>query len=122
MAAPQKLSCFSKRSSPSISLRRRAAGKPVASGQLLKQETLTQPPSAEMQVNEERRRNQLQEYEQRFEKLSEDQKISSLCSEARWRSVEGGQSFSRSSITKRRRKSLFMPRVYVFLEIKKELV
>ena len=27
-----------------------------------------------------------------------------------------------SSVTKRRRKSIFMPRVYVFLEIKKELV
>ena len=56
--------------------------KPAASGQLDKQEILTQPPLAEVQANEERHGNLLQEYEQRFEKLSEDQKLSRLCSEA----------------------------------------
>ena len=47
----------------------RAPGKPVASGQLDKQEILTQG-------------NLLQEYEERFEKLSEDQKLSRLCTVA----------------------------------------
>ena len=60
----------------------RAPGRPAASGQLDKQEILTQPPLAEVQTNEERQGNLLQEYEQRFKKLSEDQKLSRLCSEA----------------------------------------
>ena len=72
---------------------RRALEKPVASGQLDKQEILTQPPLAEMQANEERQWNLLQEYEQRFEKLSEDQKLSRLCSEAGLRFVEVGHFF-----------------------------
>ena len=61
---------------------RRAPGKPAASGQLDKQEILTQPPLAELQANGERQGNLLQEYGQRFEKLSEDQMLSILCSEA----------------------------------------
>ena len=61
---------------------RRAPGKPVASGQLDKQEILTQPPLEEMQAKKERQGNLLQAYEQRFGKLSEDQKLSRLCSEA----------------------------------------
>ena len=69
----------------------RAPAKPVASGQLDRQEILTQPPLAEFQANEERQGNLLQEYEQRFEKLSEDQKLSRLCSEAGLRLVEVGQ-------------------------------
>ena len=72
---------------------RKALEKPVASGLLDKQEILTQPALAEMQANEERQWNLLQEYEQRFEKLSEDQKISRLCSEAGLRLVEVGQFF-----------------------------
>ena len=71
----------------------RAQGEPVASGQLDKQKNLTQPPLAEMQANEERQGNLLQEYEERFEKLSEDQKLSRQCSEAGLRSVEIGQIF-----------------------------
>ena len=71
----------------------RAPGKPVASGQLDKQEILTQRPLAVLQANEERQRNLLQEYEERFEKLSEDQKLSRLCSEAGLRLVEVGQFF-----------------------------
>ena len=51
-------------------------------------EILTQPPRAEVQANEERQGNLLQEYEQRFQKLSEDQKLSRLCSEAGLRLVE----------------------------------
>ena len=71
----------------------RAPGKSVASGQLDKQEILTQPPLAELQANEERQGNPLQEYEQRFEKVSEDQKLSRLGSEAGLRLVEVGQFF-----------------------------
>ena len=69
----------------------RAPGKPVASGQLDKQEILAQPPLAGLQANEERQGNLLQEYEQRFEKSSEDKKLSRRCSEAGWREV--GQLF-----------------------------
>ena len=61
---------------------RRAPERPVASGQLDKQEIITQPLLAEVQANEERQGNMLQEYEQRFERLSEDQKLSRLCYEA----------------------------------------
>ena len=71
---------------------RRAPGKPVASGQLDRQEIITQPPLAELQANVERQGNLLQEYEQRFEKLSEDQKFSRLCSEGGLRLVEVGHS------------------------------
>ena len=46
----------------------RAVGKPKAPSQLDKVEILTQPPFAEMQANEERQRNLLQEYEHRCEK------------------------------------------------------
>ena len=46
-----------------------------------------------MQAYQERQGNLLQEYEQRFEKLSEDQKLSRLCSEAGLRLVEIGQFF-----------------------------
>ena len=70
----------------------RAPGKPVASGQLDKQDIIT-PPLAKLQANEERQGNLLQENEQRFEKLSEDQKLSRLCSEAGLRLVEVGQFF-----------------------------
>ena len=80
-----------------IPVGRRAPGKPVASGQLDKQEILTQPPLAELQANEERQGNLLQEYEERFEKMSEDQKLSRLCSEAGLRFV----------------KSIFMQRIHV---------
>ena len=51
----------------------RAPGKPKAPGQLDKVEIVTQLPLAEVQANEERQGNLLQEYEQRFEKLSGDQ-------------------------------------------------
>ena len=47
---------------------------PAAPGQLDKEEILAQPPSGEVQANEEREGNLLQEYEQRFAKLSEDHK------------------------------------------------
>ena len=71
----------------------RAVEKPKAPSQLDKVEIRTQPPLAEMQANEERQGNLLQEYEQRMEKMSEDQKLSILCSEAGLRLVEIGQFF-----------------------------
>ena len=71
----------------------RAVEKPKAPGQLDKVEILTQPPLAEMQANEERQGNLMQQYQQRFEKLSEDQKLSRRCSEAGLRFVEIGQFF-----------------------------
>ena len=71
----------------------RALVKPKAQGQLDKVEIITQLPLAKIQANEERQGNLLQEYEQRFEKLSEDQKLSKLCSEAGLRLVEIGQFF-----------------------------
>ena len=56
------------------------------------QEIITQP-LAELQANEERQGNLLQKYEEQFERLSEDQKLSRLCSEAGLRLVEVGQFF-----------------------------
>ena len=69
-----------------------APGRPVASDQM-EQEILIQPPTAEVQINDERQGNLFQDYEQRFERLPEDQKISKLCSEAGLNLVEVGQFF-----------------------------
>ena len=71
----------------------RALGKPKAPRQLDKQEIITQPPFAEVQANEERQGNLLQKYEQCDEKLSEDLKLSRLCSEAGLGLVEVRQFF-----------------------------
>ena len=71
----------------------RAPKKPVASGQLDKQEIITQPPLAELQANEERQGNLLQEYEERFAKFPEDPKLSRPCSDACLRLVQVGQFF-----------------------------
>ena len=71
----------------------KASEKPAAPGQLDKQEILAQLLFAEVQANEERQGNLLQEYEQRFEKLSEDQKLSILCSKAGLILVEVEQFF-----------------------------
>ena len=68
----------------------RVPGKHAASGPLDKQEILTQPPLAEVQVNEERQGNLLQEYEQRFEGCSE---LSRQCFEADLILVEVGHIF-----------------------------
>ena len=65
----------------------RAPGKPVALDQM-EQEILIQPPLAEVQANDERQGNLLQDYERRFERLPEDQKLSKLCSEAGLNLVE----------------------------------
>ena len=59
----------------------------------MEREILTQPPLAEVQANDERQGNLLQNYERRFEKLPEDQQLSKLCSEASLNLVEVGQFF-----------------------------
>ena len=62
-----------------------ASGKPevlAAQDPLETMEILTEPPTADSRTNEQRRRNLLQEYEQPFEQLPEDQKIFKLCSDA----------------------------------------
>ena len=59
----------------------RAPGKLVALNHM-EQEIITQLPLAEVQANDERQGNLLQNYERRFEKLPQDQKLSKLCSEA----------------------------------------
>ena len=51
----------------------------------------SEPPSADPRTDEQRRRNLLQEYEQQFELLSDDQKLSKLCSNAGLKTVERGQ-------------------------------
>ena len=89
----------------------RAAKKPEAPGQLDKVEILTPPGLAEMQADEERQGNVLQEYEQRFEKMSEDQKLSRLCSEAGLRLVEVGQFFCALS-SPRGKENQFLCREY----------
>ena len=98
--------------------------KPVASGQLDKQETITQPPLAELQAKEERQGNRLQEYDQRFGQVSEeDQKLSRLCSKPGLRLVEDWTILLCSSVTKRKRKSIFLPRIYTMpRDQEKELV
>ena len=48
---------------------------------------------AETQANAQPRGNLAQEYEQKFERMSEDQKLSILCSEAGLKLVEKGQYF-----------------------------
>ena len=51
----------------------------------------TEIPTAEIQANEQQQGNLLQKYEQRFQQLSEDLKLSRQCSEAGLRLVEIGQ-------------------------------
>ena len=49
--------------------------------------------NAETHTDAQQRRNLVQEYERKFEQLSEDQKLSKLCSDARLKLVERGQYF-----------------------------
>ena len=68
-----------------------ASGKPEAHDPLETMEIPTEPPTADPRTDEQRRRNLLQEYEQQFELLSDDQKLSILCSNADLKTVETGQ-------------------------------
>ena len=86
----------------------RAPGKLVALEQM-EQEFLTQLHLAEVQADEERQGNLLQDHERRFEKLPEDQKLSKLCSEA-------GRSWTIllcSSVTEWSEESIFFQRIHV---------
>ena len=65
--------------------------KPAAPDQLEKIEIFTDLSIAEKSANAHQRRNVVQDYDRRFEKLSDDQKLSKLCSDAGLRIVEKGQ-------------------------------
>ena len=60
----------------------RAPGKPAAPDHLEKMEIPTDLSIAENSTTAQQRRNLVQEYERKFEQLSEDQKLSKLCSGA----------------------------------------
>ena len=123
MAERKTLSCFSRWSSPSISsvftehmieelpVGQRVPGKPAAPGQLEKVEIITPHSLAEVQANEERQGNLLQ-------KTSNDlrncQKTRSYPDYARSR-FEISRNWTILlcfCVTKRKRKSIFMPRTY----------
>ena len=53
----------------------------------------TRPSAEETQTNAQQRRNPLQEYERKFEQLSEVQKFSKLCSDAGFEACRKGQYF-----------------------------
>ena len=89
----------------------RAPGKPAASGQLDKQEIITQPPLAEAQANEERQGNLLQEYEQRFEVRRRE--VIQTMLRSRFEISRKWTILLCSSVTKRKRKLVFMSRLYV---------
>ena len=86
--------------------------KPKAPDQLDKVEILTQLPLAETQANEERQGNLLQEYEQRFEKLSRRPEVIQTMLRSRFEISRKWTIIPCSSVTERKRKSIFMPRIY----------
>ena len=67
--------------------------KPAAPDHLEKTEVPTDLSTAENSTNAQQRRNLVQEYERKFEQLSEDQKLSKLCSDAGLKLVKKGQYF-----------------------------
>ena len=71
-----------------------ASGKPAAPDHLEKMEIPTDLSVAENSLNARQRRNLVQDYERTFEQLSEDQKLSKLCSDAGLKLVEQGQYFN----------------------------
>ena len=70
-----------------------ALGKPAAPDHLEKMGMSTDLSIAENSTNAQQRRNLVQEYERKFEHLSEDQKLPKLCSDAGLMLVEQGQYF-----------------------------
>ena len=70
-----------------------ALGKPAAPDHLEKMGMSTDLSIAENSTNAQQRRNLVQEYERTFAQLSEDQKLSKLCSDAGLKLVEQGQYF-----------------------------
>ena len=70
-----------------------ASGKPEAPDHVETMEIPAGPSIAETQTNAQQRRNLVQEYERKFEQMSEDQKLPKLCSDAGLKLVEIGQYF-----------------------------
>ena len=70
-----------------------APEKPAAPGHLEMMEIPTDLSIAENSTNAQQRGNLVQEYERKFEQLSDDQKLSKLCSDAGLKIVETGQYF-----------------------------
>ena len=90
-----------------------ASGKLEAHDPLESTEIFTEPPSADNRTDEQRRRNLLQEYEQQFEQLSDNQKLSKLCSDAGLKTVERGQYFITLDTEGRtERNGTFVPRIF----------
>ena len=71
-----------------------ALGEQAALDRLEKMEIPTDLSIAENSTIAQQRRNLVQEYEREFEQLSEDQKLSKLCSGAGLKLVQQGQYFS----------------------------
>ena len=67
--------------------------KPDAPDHLETMEIPTDLSNAETPTNAQQRWNLVQEYDRKFEQLSEDQKLSKLCSDAGLKLVERGQYF-----------------------------
>ena len=70
-----------------------APEKPAAPDHWETMEIPTDFSKAENSTNAQQRRNLVQEYERKFEQLSEDHKLSKLCSDAGLKLVERGQYF-----------------------------
>ena len=68
-----------------------ASGKPEAHYLLETTEIPTEPPTADFRTDEQRRGRMLQEYEQKFEQLSDNQQLSKICSDTGLKTVERGQ-------------------------------
>ena len=70
-----------------------ASGKPQAHDPLETMKMPIEPPTADPRTDEQRRGNLLQQYEQKFEQQSDNQKLSKLCSDGSLKTVERGQYF-----------------------------
>ena len=70
-----------------------ASVNPEAHDPLETMEIPTEPPTADPRTDEQRRRNLLQDYGQKSEQLSDNQKLSKLCSDAGLKTVARGQYF-----------------------------
>ena len=71
----------------------RALGKPDALEYLKMMEISTEPSIDDPHTDEKRQGNLVQDYERKFEQLSDNQKLSKLCSDAGLKIVEKGQYF-----------------------------
>ena len=80
-------------------------------------EILTGLSDAETHTHAQQRTDLVQEYERKFEQVSEDQKLSKLCSEAGLRLVERGQYFH----TQERQQMQHSCREYTLLRNEEEI-